>query len=363
MSGRPLIRYEKFLESFTSLVAHAPVEYLAPTSRIVVIGDLWMGDGGRSDTLSGIRDILEPALSGWYGPAGYSLVANGDCEDLRSFWRKDILKAWGNLYGIFGEFHNSGHFWKILGERDLGLLRKPDYPWPLLHCLILDAAGKKIVILHGHQASKYFAGRDYRHFVDSYIIKPRRIQDENDMADPDRLYRTERRLYQASADMGLVTISGHTGRALFASRTIAWDLRTAVESLVREKGLPDPSSGPGFVDALIDLYRKEIRRERGEAADLPRRLESCAENPLKPLLFNPGPAAGMRCLNTLEIEAGTIRLVRWMKKKTMRPWHYTGIAGSRESPNGKLVATILAEMPLEACWIGDSNFTGKTDHP
>jgi hypothetical protein len=104
-----------------------------------------------------------------------------------------------------------------------------------------------------------------------------------------------------------------------------------VESLVREKGFTDPSSGSGFVDALIDLYRMKLDREHGDTVDLPRRLESIDEKLLKPLIFKPGPAAGVRCLNALEIESGTIRLVRWMKKKTMRPWHCTGIAGSRES--------------------------------
>jgi hypothetical protein len=94
-------RARRLADSMADIAARSPSERLWEESRYVILADLRMGDGGKKDELAGERKALFSVLSEWYLPRGYTLVLNGDVEDLRSFWLKDIHAAWPEMYALF----------------------------------------------------------------------------------------------------------------------------------------------------------------------------------------------------------------------------------------------------------------------
>ena len=310
------MRFSRFFESFCALRERSPVERLGPKSRYAIVSDLRMGDGGGADALGHNRELAEAVLGGVYLPEGYTLVLAGDTEDLRSFWSKDITASWERIYALFDEFAAQGSLRKLLGERDLGLIRKSRPRYNFLHGLRLERDDFEFFILHGHQAARYFAGTDYQDFIQRQLHKPRKIRDERDMDDPGRLYRTELRLYRASLRLGIATIFGHTGRALFESCTEYDDLRSSIEALLR-KGDGD-GGGESRLDAMLELYRKRIASVERQRKSPGTTLRATEGGTLVPSLFNPGPANWCRGLNFLEIEGERIRSVRWIETKHER---------------------------------------------
>lgn len=314
------MRFSRFFDSYCWLRDRSPVERLGPSSRYVIVSDLLLGDGGKDDSFVRGRGLAEAVLRSAYLAQGHTLVLAGDTEDLRRFWYKDIMKAWRDLNGLFSEFAVHGSLRKLLGERDLGLMRKPGFSVPLLHGLRLQSKGVELFVLHGHQASRYFAGLDYGDFLLRQMEKPFPVKDAKDLDDPGRLLRVELRLERASRRLGIATLFGHTGRALFESRSDYDYLRTSVEELLHrgaEEG-KDGTKGDGLLDSLLGLYRKEIARlENSGEVPGPTLQETCGGT-LFPCLFNPGPALAGKGFNVLEIEGGMIRAVRWLKSDRVK---------------------------------------------
>jgi hypothetical protein len=285
--------------SMADMAARGPSEALGPDSRYVVVADLRMGDGGRKDELAGSRKALFSILSRWYLARGYTLVLNGDVEDLRGFWLKDILAAWPEMYALFDVFAEKGRLRKIVGERDLSLLRLASYPYELSHCLRLDGERSSILVLHGHQASPPYAGRDYlSDYIVHWLGSSKRPKPEAPDKDGRERFKAERRLYRASSRLGVVAVEGHTRRPLFESLTNRDLVRAEVERLLRES---DPRGGSSKLDALVDLYKKESNKGTGS-----------------PCLFCPGRVVGARGLRALEMEGGSLRLVRWSDSERER---------------------------------------------
>jgi hypothetical protein len=297
--------------SMAGIASSCPSEALGPESRYVVVADLRMGDGGKKDCLARARKAIVDVLGGWYLPQGYTLVLAGDVEDLRSFWLRDIVAAWPELYAAFNAFKESKRLRKIVGDRDLALTLLKSYPYELSHGLRLEADGGAILILHGHQASQPYVGRDYlkEYLVHWQCSAIRRKDDAVDEDGKDR-FKAERRLYRASRRLGLVTVEGHTRRPLFESRTSRESVRFEVERLLREG---DPRDRTPRLDELIETYRRAEREGRG------RRPSGEAYDPrlpVSPCLFSPGRIIGggegrARELRMLEIEGERLSLVRW----------------------------------------------------
>jgi hypothetical protein len=262
--------------SMADIAATCPSEPLGPGSRYVVAADLRMGDGGKKDELAGSGKALFAILGRWYLQRGYTLVLNGDVEDLRGFWLKDILAAWPELYALFDAFAEQGRLRKILGERDLGLMRLMSYPYALIHGFRLDGERNSLLVLHGHQASPPYAGRDYlSDYIQHWMGSPYRPKPSGKEEEGRERLRAERRLYRAASRLSMAAIEGHTRRPLFESMTNRDSIRAEVERLMRD------------ADA----------------------------EPLSPCLFCPGRVVGARGLRFLELEGDSLRLVRWAKAK------------------------------------------------
>lgn len=284
-----MMKMVSIASSLANIERLCPSESLGSNSRYVILSGLRMGDGGREDELAAVKKQLAWILGRWYFPKGYTLVLNGDIEDMRSFWLKDIQAAWADLYRIFDDFHKEKRLRKIVGDRDLSLLRLVSYPYPLSHGLKLEGLGSSVFIVHGHQAAAPFVGRDY---LSDYMVRwlgfPRR-KPEGKRAKGGK--KTEARLQETAPYLRSVLVEGHTKRPLF-------------ESLPRS----------AWAASAIEAHNSDYH----------------------PSLFCPGRFRGPKTLRVLEIEGESLGFVRWTKGER-------GAPGTERGMNRELARSIRLE--------------------
>lgn len=315
------MKFKEFLASYSSLLASAPKEELKDDARYVFLSDLHMGDGGSRDDLAPNRGLVQNMLSRYYLGNGYTLVLNGDVEDLSKFRYTDIRKAWASLYSIFDEFASEGRLRKIVGNHDLGLLMIKDYPYSLSHGFVLERGRDRLFVFHGHQASRFFTKHDYlSDFIVRYLAKPLAIKNSSVDDDKQRRFKTERRIYRASRNLGVVAVTGHTHRPLFESLSKYDSLRWAIEGLVAEYPLADGSRKKSIAD-MVAMYRNELAHlgKRELAFDLSRSLYDRGSL-LVPCLFNSGCATGKHGATAIEYRNGDLQLVQWTGKRGPKPY-------------------------------------------
>lgn len=309
------------MASYSSLLASAPKEELRIDSRLVFLSDLHMGDGGKRDDLAPNRAIVQNMLAKYYLENGYTLVLNGDIEDLSKFRYREIREAWKPMYGIFDSFAQEGRIRKIIGNHDLGLLKLEGYPYELQHGLVLEQGGGRMFVFHGHQASRFFTHHDYlSDFIVRYLAKPLAIKNTSIDDDKRRRFKTERRIYRASRNLGVVAITGHTHRPLFESLSKYDSLRWSIEGLVAEYPLADDARKESIAE-MVALYSDELAHlgKRELAFDLSRSLYDHGAMAV-PCLFNSGCATGKHGVTALEYADGELRLVQWTGKRGPRAY-------------------------------------------
>lgn len=306
------MKFPEFLGSFESLLAESPREGLDDRSRIVVVSDLHLGNGGTRDDLVHNRNLVQESLETFYLRQGWTLVLNGDIEDLSKFRYEVIRPAWAGLFALFEDFHEHGRLRKILGNHDAGLGLRRDYPWPLLPSLLLEWRGKEVFLFHGHQASGFHLRYDrIQDFFVHWFARPLGIRNRSITRDSRRRYKTERKIYRAARLRGIVAIAGHTHRPLFESLS-KWDsLRWSIERLIEDYAVAEPWLRPDIRE-LIGLYRDELDRmgRKERRRELSQGLYD-GGSLLIPCYFNSGTAIGRHGYTAIEIEGGSIALVHW----------------------------------------------------
>lgn len=313
---------EAYLPSFTEFLESCPRETLDPEGRYLFLSDLHMGNGSGRDDLERNRHLVETMLEEWYLERDYTLVLNGDIEELQKFRLPDIRSAWSRLLSLFGTFDSRGKLRKITGNHDDALWECRDYPWRLYPGLILETGDDRIAVFHGHQSSDLYG--KYSHMtglIVRYVVKTLHIRNSGGLPkDARRRFAKERRIYQAARKLGVLAITGHTHHPLFESLSKFDNIRFAVEDLMREY----PQAGAGRqeeIEETVAMLRREMallsaRKERR------RKTQSLyGDSPfLVPCLFNSGSATGRHGVTALEIEKGVISLVYWTDGRKARPY-------------------------------------------
>jgi predicted phosphodiesterase len=275
-----------------------------------------MGDGSRKDEFLHNSSLFETVLEKHYLLNGFSLVLNGDIEELMKFNSKSIALQWDRFYDLFLRFRQNGFFWKIYGNHDQGLLAEKEYrlsPW-IVESLILRFGDDTILLFHGHQASAFFKescslfARSLFYLL-RYIAKPAGIRNYSVSYKSRKRYAIEQTVYDFSNRAGIISIIGHTHRPLFESLSKVDYLNYRIEDLCRAY----PSAGLERRRHIED----EICRMKEELDDCYRRgfrksLRSGRYGNITiPSIFNSGCAIGKRGITAIEIENGMIRLVYW----------------------------------------------------
>jgi predicted phosphodiesterase len=312
-----ILRRYSNLERLLDTAGQVPIDH---SSRVVVFSDLHMGDGSRKDEFLHNSRLLETVLDRHYLMNRFSLVLNGDIEELMKFSIGSIAGQWSRFYDLFLRFRENGFFWKIYGNHDLGLLDEKEYR--LAPCLVESLAfrygSNTILLFHGHQASAFlnescsFACRSLFYLL-RYIAKPAGIRNYSVSYKNRKRYAIEQTVYDFSNRAGIISIIGHTHRPLFESLSKVDYLNYRIEDLCRayssagserQKKIEDEIGR--MKEELDECYRKGFRKSLRSGR---------YGNITIPSIFNSGCAIGKRGVTAVEIEDGMIRLVYWHNGK------------------------------------------------
>lgn len=315
------MNYDIFLESFRQFIKDCPEEKLEESASYVFLSDLHMGNGGSRDDLAGNRELLCAALEKWYLGRDYTLILNGDIEDLNKFSLQTVREAWPALLGIIDRFAARGKLRKIVGNHDYDLLTMKGYPWAIQEGLVYRVGNDRLFVFHGHQASSlYVKYSTLSEFLVRYLVKPLRIRGSRVSEDSRRRFRTEKRIYRAARALGVAVVTGHTHRPLFESLSKFDNIRITLEALIREyiDAKPDRRR---VLEPQIRMYRDEMKALASAKEKVKKTQSLYGSDPfLIPCIFNSGCATGKHGFTALEIVKGKISLVYWSSANGPRPY-------------------------------------------
>ncbi|WP_416868178.1 MAG: hypothetical protein ACMVP2_14675 [Imperialibacter sp.] len=299
------------------LFEQAPSFPIDQKSKIVIFSDLHMGDGSSKDDFLPNSSLFIQSVKDYYIPKGFSMVLNGDIEELQRFSLKKITKQWAEVYELFDEINKKRLLIKTVGNHDLTLVTEPEQPfqYELYESVKLMYKGNPIFIFHGHQASKkYQKSNRLIGFTLKYIANPLRIKNFSVAHDSRKQYKIERRVYNYSVFNKIASVIGHTHRPLFESLSKAERLKYKIEQLCRELvGLKEGEESVTLKS--IKAYKKELKsiyRKKLPFLEIGNLYHSIFHIPV---LFNSGTVIGKRGITCLEIENGSISLIHWFDKK------------------------------------------------
>ncbi|MDP8305472.1 MAG: metallophosphoesterase [Candidatus Chlorobium antarcticum] len=305
------------------LLENARTVSLEKSSKVLILSDLHIGNGGRRDEFLRNADLVTSMLSGYYHPEGYSLLLNGDIEELFKFSLDGITSEWGALYTLFRSFQSNGFFWKTIGNHDAELTGNRSYQLAshLVDAIRLQYGDDSLLVFHGHQASVQLwetypiFSRAVVFFL-RYIAKPVGIRNFSIAYNSRRRFAIEKSIYEFSNQAKVVSIIGHTHRPLFESLSKVDYLNYRIEELCRAY-----CSASDEERTKIELKITELKSELEACYREGKRIglrSGLYNNITIPSVFNSGCAIGKRGITALEIEGNRIRLVYWYNGKRSR---------------------------------------------
>ena len=272
-------------------------------SRWVIFSDLHLGDGSTKDDFKPNSELFQCALRDYYLKRNYSLMLNGDVEELQRFSLDVILNNWNPVYKLFDAFANKNRLAKTYGNHDLQLkVQKPPYDYKMSEACKLSYEGDHIFIYHGHQASKkYQLQNDLVGFTLKYFANPLRIKDYSVSHSSKKQYKIEKRAYEHAIKRNQISIIGHTHRPLFESLHKVDRLRFKIDQLCRDYLISRPSN-QGSIAHSIKFYQAEL--EKSHQIDNLKNANSLIyhHNLAVPCLFNSGTVIGKRGITCLEYQ-------------------------------------------------------------
>tara|TARA_B110000046_G_scaffold126967_1_gene133402 strand:- start:3562 stop:4596 length:1035 start_codon:yes stop_codon:yes gene_type:complete len=285
-------------------------------SKWVIFSDLHMGDGGINDAFKPNAKLFQNALKDYYLKHNYSLMLNGDVEELQRFSSKVILKNWQSVYKLFDAFANDNRLVKIYGNQDLHLkFQKSTYNYQMSEAGKLIYEGNNIFIYHGHQVSKkYQSHHDLDGLINNYSVSHSNKKQ----------YKIEKRAYEHAITRNQISIIGHTHRPLFKSLYKVDRLRFKIDQLCRDYLISALSNQESIAHA-IKFYQAEFEKSHQIEKLKNRNSFNYHHNLAIPCLFNSGTVIGKRGITCLEISDGKMRLIHWFDKNISKKYlQYTG---------------------------------------
>lgn len=217
--------------------------YFDNTCKYILFSDCHRGDNSFADDFANNRNIYFHALKHYYNE-GFNYCELGDGDELwenRSF--ESILNAHKNVYLLMKQFHEEGRLHMIWGNHDM-VYRNPRYVEKHLstyfdpkvgedvelfcdikyhEALILEHSntGQRLFLMHGHQADWWnYLFWKWSRFLVRILWKPLNVMGIADPTSPAKNYKelikVERRTKKWIAENNnLLTIAGHTHRPRF----------------------------------------------------------------------------------------------------------------------------------------------------
>lgn len=272
-----------------------------------------MGDGSSKDDFRANGDLFQAALQEYYLPKNFLLVLNGDIEEYQKFSPFKVRRAWESVFLLFDEFARRKRLIQIWGNHDELLALRPGRNGKETYeGYRLDYKGNIIFIFHGHQTSPaYHRLNNLFGFLVRYLASPLGIMNGSVAQNSTKKFKTEQNIYEFSTARKILSIIGHTHRALFESLSKVDVLKFQIEDLCRRY--------PGVAGEEKSMIASEVQKAKEKLIEL---LESSPEEAMRgsiyeshfmvPSVFNSGSATGKGGITCLEIEGGMIRLAHWV---------------------------------------------------
>jgi UDP-2,3-diacylglucosamine pyrophosphatase LpxH len=311
-----MLEEEIIASNLDKLFKESPVKQLTQKDKIVIFSDLHMGDGSKRDDFLHNADLFATVLEKQYLQKDYTLILNGDIEELQRFSYDQIYTQWKNVYTLFNAFASHKRLYKIIGNHDHALILKPNKASPYSHInsLLLKYKEYSLFVFHGHQASLYYTKHNWLiEFALRYVANPLGIQNYSVAHNSRKQYKIEKRVYTYSSSRKIASLIGHTHRPLFESLSKRDYLEYEIEKLIR-----DFSKRPGEATAekekILLAYRDELVRLSQSKTESLLGYSLYNANILIPCLFNSGCVIGRRGITCLEIADEQIALVHYFDK-------------------------------------------------
>ncbi len=336
-------------QNLDNLFDTTPTFALKDDDRWVVFSDLHMGDGGSTDDFKTNANLFKTALGEYYLKKDYSLVLNGDVEEMQRFKLRKILNKWEEVYALFDRFHSRTRLIKTIGNHDLELelLNELPFAYELLEGFKFDYKGNHLFFFHGHQASKKFQKHnELIGFTLKYFANPLGIKNYSVAHSSKKQYAIEKRAYHYSAYRKVVSIIGHTHRPLFESLHKVERLKFKIEQLIRDYAT-DRKHRTDEISRSIASLKKDLMQyyNQNQATN----YQNYVYNTIFhiPCLFNSGCVIGKRGITCLEIEEGKIRLVHWFDASINKKYLHKSGYQQQELAGTTYHRMVLNEEPLD----------------
>ena len=304
-------------KNLNKLLKNAPQINISDKDKIVIFSDLHMGNGGYRDDFVKNAELFMNVLKNYYLKKDYTLILNGDIEDLYKFSLKGITKTWNKVYQIFDGFAKQKKLFKTVGNHDytLSSIKKLETGHQLSESIKLNYKNNTILIFHGHQADIFL--RRHNWFVPlilHYIASPIMNTGFEISMNKRKRYKTEKNTYEFSCEKKIISIIGHTHRPLFESFSKIDSLRFQIEQLCR-KYLNANKKNKKNIELSIKEHKQELlyyyeKKNIKEAS----RSSLYNENLHVTYLFNSGCVIGKSGITAIEIDKGNILLSHWFDK-------------------------------------------------
>jgi len=319
---------KKMQKRLERLLRAAPELAPGPDHRLVIFSDLHLGDGGGNDDFKKNADLFLAMMRRHYLEKNYTLILNGDIEELARFSLARIATRWLEVYGVWAEFAARGALVKLVGNHDLALLRRRpgDLPFPVSEALKIRLGDKSLFVVHGHQTSHLnWAFQTLGILFLRWLLHPLGVGNYTVARSSSRRFRVERRVYGFARSKKIMALIGHTHRPLFESLSRLDTLKIEIENLCRR--YPQAAAGEKRVleSGLARLKKEYVKLQRQDHQRGRRSENLYHDGPLLPCLFNSGCGIGRHGVTAIEIVRGRVALVYWFDRR--RSEKYLSAAG------------------------------------
>jgi len=337
-----MLASEIITQNLDALLRDAPRHPLTATDKWVIFSDLHLGDGGPNDDFRPNADLFNYVLEHQYLRQGYSLVLNGDVEELQRYTYAQVARRWGSVYALFDAFAGAGRLVKIVGNHDYDLILKTSKasPYPHHNAFVLTYGAHELLLFHGHQASLAYT----RHnaligFFLRYFAQPLGINNYSVAYDSRKQFKIEKRVYGYASRRKIAALIGHTHRPLFESMSKIDSLKFQIETLLRQyPGLP--SEAARVVEKKVMAFRNQLLQANTNRKASLAGSSRYSTDILIPCLFNSGCVISPGGMTCLEISGESLALVHYFdgRVKVPRSGESTGPGvGLGDSPYHRVV--------------------------